>query len=191
MATALPITPLVVTEVVRSVYTPTPVTRGFSRLLVELAALIEAERDFEDADIWDPAFVGWLSAAEHALARVKDRLRLLRATGLRRREDRPLHRMADMINTMIMTEEPGVFLAHYHELRQDRSGLRCPGDGAVALRVNRLLATGLSRIDELAGLSCFIDEFVAVPPSDIGSRETGPSAVGAAFDIRSLELASA
>ena len=191
MATALPITPVAGAEDARGVYTPTPITRGFSRLLVELAALIEAERDIEDVDIWDPAFVGWLRAAEHALARVKNRLRLLCATGVQRRGDGPLQRMAGLIGAMIATDEPGMFLARYQELRRDRSSLRCPGDGAVARRVNRLLATGLSRIDELAGLSCFVDESVAVPLSDIVSHETGPGAVGPAFDSRSLELAQA
>ena len=69
------------------------------------------------------------------------------------------------IDAMIATEEPGAFLARYHHLQHDRSGFRCPGNGAVAQRVNLLLAAGLSRIDDLVTLGCFADEAPEVEPA--------------------------
>lgn len=164
MANPLPSMGAAAREAPLSVYTPTPITRGFSRLLVDLAAFIEAERDIEDVDIWDPAFMGWVRDAEHARQQVRGRLRALRGTVLHRREDGPLLRMARLIEAMIATEELGAFLARYHHLQRDRSAFRCPGNGAVAQRVNQLLAAGLSRIDDLVTLGCFADEAAEPAP---------------------------
>lgn len=165
MAAVLPITSPAAAEAARGVYTPTSITRNFSHLLVELAAFIEAERDIEEVDIWDPAFMGWLRDAEHARKQVTRRLRALRGSVRHRREDGPLLQMARRIEAMIATEEPGAFLAQYRDLQHDRAGFRCPTESAVAQRVNRLLATGLSRIDELVALACFADEAPEIEPA--------------------------
>lgn len=139
------------------VFTPTPASASFSALLVALSALIEAERDIEDVDIWDPAFSRWLRDAELAQERVVAGLRQVREAELQRAEDRPLQRLAMLIDAMMGCEDPDGF-ARLHRLIPANAALfRCDGDSAAARRVNHMLLTGLARIEDLAGLDTYAD----------------------------------
>src|SRR5690606_33900549 len=71
MATEATITPARANEDV-SVYIPTLISKLFSTLLGTLAVAIEADRDIEHVDVFDPAFDGWLKDAERAWDKVID-----------------------------------------------------------------------------------------------------------------------
>lgn len=143
-------------------YTPTPVSAGFSALLVALSAMIEAERDIEDVDVFDPAFANWLRDAERAQDRVVDCLRMVREAELQRAEDRPLQRLAMLIDAVISSEEPGEF-TRLHRLVPSHAALfRCAGNSAVARRVDHMLLAGLARIDDLA----MLDTYANCPPHE-------------------------
>lgn len=92
-------------------FTHTPISALFSRLLGAMAVHIEAERDIQHVDVWDPAFRDWLTEAEEALTAVTTLLREIRDHQTARQADVPLMRMAIIIDAMLGAEEPGEFIA--------------------------------------------------------------------------------
>jgi len=151
-------------------FTPTPISSAFSMLLVALARHIEADRDIEDVDIWDPAFRPWLTAAEDALGEVMRLIHCIRGQEPIRLEDRPLLRMTLLIDAMIGSDDPGEFVRLHRLLPRFETLFRCSGATATARRVDRMLVTARTRIDELASLDTYDDAptpelMTAAPPA--------------------------
>lgn len=139
-------------------YTPTPISSAFSQLLGALARHIEADRDIETVDIWNTAFSGWLRCAEEAHTDVVGLLSLIRREVILRSEDRPLQRMAMLIDAMIGSETPGEFKRLHGLLPRFENLFRCGGTGVVAQRIDRMLLTALERINEMATLDTYDDD---------------------------------
>lgn len=135
--------------------TPTLISSAFSSLLSALARHIEADRDIETVDIWNTAFSGWLRTAEEAHTEVAGLLALIRREAIVRVEDRPLQRMAMLIDAMIGSETPGEFKRLHGLLPRFESLFRCRGTGVVAQRIDRMLLTAQDRIQEMATLDTY------------------------------------
>lgn len=152
-------------------FRPTPVTIGFTAMLGDLSAYIEAERDLEHCDSWDPACDAWIRDAERARARVLDGITHLRAAPNQRREDLPLKRCADMAQMLIESDSS----------RQVRDILalpvrfphlfRCAGDSPVARRVDLMVAAFQQHLRTLASLP----DFTGVVEADLSAIEFGMS----------------
>lgn len=138
-------------------FTPTPTTHAFSRLLGALAGYVEAERDIDHVDAWDPAFLNWQRDAAKSRDNVLSLLDLIRDAGPVRFEDRPLKRMALLTRMMIETDRADEF-AQLHGLLDIFPDLfQCSGRGAIVLRVNQMLNTGRDRLRDIAGLQENLD----------------------------------
>ena len=138
-------------------FTPTAVTRSFSKLLVVLAGHVEAERDIQHVSCWDPAFMDWGRQAERAREQVLSSLDAVDRAAPERPEDRPLQRIALLTGSMIRTTDAEEF-AHLHGLVDRFPGLfSCAAASAASLRVNQMLATAKARLADLATLSEYVD----------------------------------
>lgn len=165
MATATATTPIRATEVLH-IYklTPTPIMSAFAHLLDALARHAVAERDIEDVDIWDVGFRHWLTEAEEVFTEVTTLLSRIRRADIGRAEDLPLQRVADVIDAMIGSEEPGMF-QRLHAWLPTRL-FDCPGASPAARQVRRMLGQAGERIDGLAHLQTY----AALPPAGEADR---------------------
>lgn len=141
-------------------FTHTPISRAFSLLLGRMAALIEAERDIEDVDVWDPAFHGWLTIAEEAQTSVTTLLHQIGDASSLRAADRPLKHMARIFLALMGSESSEEFRSLQATLPRFEPQLRCPGTHPVARRVSAMLHAGRARLDDLATLSAYTDRRV-------------------------------
>lgn len=156
-------------------YKPSAISTTFSALLGALARHVEAERDIKDVDIWDPAFRNWLTDAEEAHATVARTLSDIRATEIARAEDKPLMRMAMLLDHMTCSEEPGAFWTFRPLLMRFDSLFRCPGEDPVAVRVNRMLISARARIDEMAALDLYAPAEGQALPQEIALEDEIPA----------------
>lgn len=138
-------------------FTPTPTTHAFSRLLGALAGYVEAERDIDHVDAWNPAFLEWQRDAARSRDHVLSLLDLIRNAGPVRVEDRPLKRMALLTRMMIESERADEFSQLHGLLDIFPDLFQCSGCGAIVLRVNQMLATARDRLRDIAGLQEYLD----------------------------------
>ena len=158
-------------------FTHTPVSRAFAQLLGTMAVFIEAERDIEDVDVWDPAFRGWLTSAEDALASVTTLLHQIGDAQSQRASDRPLQHMACLYLDLMGSESGEEFCAIRATLPGRAPLLRCCGVDPVARRVRAMLRAAHARLDELATLSAYTDQGL---DDDACSFAAPPAVAGAA-----------
>ena len=127
-----------------------------------MARHVEAERDIEHVDVWDPAFRGWLTEAEECLTAVTKIISHLGGLPVERHEDVVLLQVAAIIDALIgaETEREAV---RAHEALADLPAFHCPGRGAVAHRVNRMIASAADRLRDLAGLEVYAPNSDEVP----------------------------
>lgn len=86
----------------------TPVSAAFPGLLACVHALIAAERDFEEVGFsFDPAYSEWVRDTEEAHEQLTAELERFHTLPRTIPEDRPLQRMAQQIDAMLGSEEPG------------------------------------------------------------------------------------
>lgn len=132
-------------------------SRAFPGLLGALLGFISAERDLEDINYsQDPAFHAWLKDAELAHERLTDTLRAFHALPYTIPEDRPLQRMARLIDAMLGHEEPGGARRLCREMRVTFfSRFQLHGIGPTALHRNALLAQARHLVAALAALPLF------------------------------------
>lgn len=119
----------------------TAVSKAFVELLQVQAAFVRAELDLEDvAHSQDPAYAFWLSDAETAQERLTKSLHQFQALTAEVPEDRPLKRMAMLIDAMLGQEEPGGARRLHREMQlRFFSHLQASGIGAVAMHRNAML----------------------------------------------------
>jgi hypothetical protein len=86
----------------------TPMSIAFRGLLTSLRDFIAAERDLEDiAYSQDPAYADWAHESEMAFEGLVASTIAIHRLPIECREDRPLHRMALLVDAMLGHEEPG------------------------------------------------------------------------------------
>tara|TARA_R110000850_G_scaffold113041_2_gene227548 strand:+ start:5960 stop:6469 length:510 start_codon:yes stop_codon:yes gene_type:complete len=141
---------------------PTPLATEFSALLPALARHIEAEREIEDVDIWDPAFRSWLTDAEHAFTLVTTQLSAISAAELTCADDKALKRMSMLIDTMVGSEDPDTFMQLYGLLPRFEHLFYCSGTGFAVRHRNVMLRQARAYIDTMATLLTYDSESEAV-----------------------------
>lgn len=135
-------------------FTPTPISTLFSRLLCAMAHHIECERDIEHVDCFNPAFVGWLKAAEEAATVVTTLISEIRHSSIQRRADVPLMRLTIIADTMLGASTPDVFLEAQGLLSHPQLFAVREG-GAVAHRVTAMIKTAKNCLNQLAELDAY------------------------------------
>lgn len=136
-------------------YTPTAISSGFAGLLVNLAEHIEAERDIENASVWDIAFDNWLRHAEKARTDMSNLLTSILREDIVRLEDKPLKRMAMLINGVVVSEEPGAYRYLRPFVSRFDNLFRCVGQDPTSLRVDRMLLTARDRLETMYTLEIY------------------------------------
>ena len=122
-----------------SVYTPTPISSLFSRLIGAVAVSIEAERDIENIDVFDLAIDHWVRDAEMARDVVMDILTALKTAIVARAEDEALVAMADIVDAVMGSEDIADYVHAKERMHEARFSLRCNRIGATARRVTQML----------------------------------------------------
>ncbi|WEJ79881.1 hypothetical protein EQ718_06045 [Paracoccus versutus] len=121
----------------------------------DLSAYIEAERDLEHCDSWDPACDAWIRDAERARVRVLDGISALRVAPTCRREDLPLKRSAELARMLIESDSPQQVRDILALPDRFPSFFRCAGDSPAARRVDLMIAAFQQHLRSLATLSDF------------------------------------
>lgn len=135
----------------------TPKSIAFIDLMASVANLIGAERDLEDVSYsQDPAYFAWMRDAELAHERVTDTLRHFHALPNVCPQDRPLDRMAHLIDTMLGHEEPGG-ARKLHRLMQMSffTKFQISGIDATAMHRNAMLIQARHLATALVALPLF------------------------------------
>ncbi|WP_323716416.1 hypothetical protein [Paracoccus aminovorans] len=133
----------------------TPVTLHFASVMRDFSAYIEAERDLEHCDSWDPACDAWIRDAERARTRVLDAIANLCAAPNQRREDLPLRRCADLAQMLIESDSPEQVRDILALPVRFPDFFRCAGTGLVAGRVDLMVAAFQQHLHALARLPDF------------------------------------
>lgn len=162
-----------------SAFTHTPVTHQFAAVMRDLADYIEAERDLEHCDSWDPACDAWIRDAEEARTRVLDAIASLRAAPTRRHEDLPLKRCAELAQMLIESDSQEQVRAILALPGRFPHLLRCAGDSPVARRVDLMVAAFQQHLRVLASLPDFTGmieaDHLAIEP-DASNLKLAPAA---------------
>ena len=124
---------------------PTPLASAFAALLPALARHIEAEREIEDVDIRGPAFRNWLTDAEEAYATVTTHLLTITMAEETRVDDKPLKRMALLIDAVVGSGNPATFMRLYGFLPRFKVFLHCHGTGPAILARLDEISAGMER----------------------------------------------
>lgn len=133
-------------------YTPSTISRLFSRYLTHLGDVIERERDIAEVDIWDPAFRDWLTAAERARDAMADIEHMILNAPPMRPADKPLKLAAFLIHLTRLCETPQE-LRRYRKIARDRGHeFLLSGNSATERRVNAMLCTALVRFEAFVTL---------------------------------------
>jgi len=130
----------------------TSLTNAFAALLPALARHIEAEREIEEVDIWNPAFRAWLTGAEEAFTDVTTHLSTIASLELACDHDKPLKRMSLLITNLIGSEEPDTFVYLYSLRPHFEDMFQCEGSGPAVRHRNVMLGQALAHIDAMATL---------------------------------------
>ena len=148
----------------------TPASDAFLLMLTALTAMVTAERDLADISYsQDPAYSAWMQEAEAAQQHLSNVARDFMALPHSAPEDRPLFRMALLIDAMLTHEEPGGARDLHLEMQVTFfQKYQVTGVGAKALSRNILLIQARHLVDALAYLPLFdfSDEAEIVPDED-------------------------
>ena len=112
---------------------PTPLASAFAALLPALVRHIKAEREIEDVAIRDPAFRNWLTDAEDAFATVTTHLLTITMAEETCSGDKPLIRMALLIDAVVGSGNPATFMHLHGLLPRFKVLLHCHGNGPAIL----------------------------------------------------------
>ncbi|SIR24328.1 hypothetical protein SAMN05421641_1335 [Paracoccus thiocyanatus] len=145
------------TTEVASSFAHTPVTIQFGAVMRDLAAYIEAERDLEHCDSWDPACDAWIRDAERARAHVLDAITALHGTPVCRCEDQPLKRLGQMAQMLIESDSPEQVRDILALPDRFPHAFLCAGTDPVARRVNLMVAGFQQHLHALATLEDVAD----------------------------------
>lgn len=135
----------------------TAASRAFATLLQAQAAFVQAERDYEDvAQSRDPAYRMWERDAELAQEQLTTALRQFHALPQEAPEDRPLRRMALLIDAMLGDEEPGGARRLHRRMQLAFFvSFQAKGIGATAMHRNALLIQARHLVSAMVALPLF------------------------------------
>lgn len=135
----------------------TPKAAAFPSLLASVLNVITAERDLADISYsQDPAYSAWLREAELAQDSLTDALRHFHALPLVIPADRPLQRMATLVDTMLGHEDPGGARQLHRKMQMAFfTSFQVQGIGTVAMRHNGMLIQARHLVAALAALPLF------------------------------------
>jgi hypothetical protein len=137
----------------------TPIMLAFDAMLISVRKFIAAERDLVGIDLWDIACRAWLNEAEDTQTLMTGRIRAVRELPQVLACDRPLKRMALLLDLMLGTATRSD-LAHAHGLLNRYSILfACSDNDPVADRVNDQLMRGRTLIAALVALPLYPDPY--------------------------------
>lgn len=170
MAIQTPITTVGATKAPRE----TAASLGFIKLLQAQIAFVEAERDYEDICYSrDPAYSGWARDAEHADEYLTEAIMAFHDLPIELPEDRPLQRMALLVDAMLSANQPGgARRLHRQMLISFFSRFQVAGIGATAMHRNALLIQARHVASAIAALPLF--DSVALPDGDDLSEAEEP-----------------
>ncbi|HRK65962.1 MAG TPA: hypothetical protein PKY73_00305 [Hyphomonas sp.] len=166
MAIHTVITPLAANEAPRE----TIASSAFSALLQAQSAFVRAERDLEDiGHSQDPAYDFWLRDAELAQEVLTRALHHFHALPLEVPEDRPLRRMALLIDAMLGNEEPGDARCLHRKMQLAFfAQFQAQGIGATAMHRNSLLIQARHLTSAMVALPLFDGTDVSDPDAEPG-----------------------
>lgn len=162
MTIQTPITAFGATEAPRE----TAASLGFVTLLRAQIAFVQAERDYEDVcHSRDPAYAGWARDAENADKHLTQAFQTFHDLPIEVPEDRPLQRMALLVDAMLSSKTPGgARRLHLEMLITFFNRFQVVGIGATAMHRNALLIQARHVASAIAALPLF--DSVDVPDSD-------------------------
>ena len=166
MAIHTVITPLAANEAPRE----TKMSSAFSALLQAQSAFVEAEHDLDDVGhSQDPAYAFWLRDAEVAQEVLTTALHHFHALPLEIPEDRPLQRMAQLIDAMLGNEEPGG-ARHLHRQMQLTffAHFQAQGIGPTSMHRNSMLIQARHLTSAMMALPLIDSTDVSDPDADPG-----------------------
>ena len=124
---------------------PTPLASAFAALLPALARHVKAEREIEDVDIRDPAFRNCLTDAEDAFTTVTTHLFTITTAEETCSGDKPLIRMAFLIDDVVGSGNPATFMRLYGLLPRFKDLLHCHGNNPAILARLDEISAGMDR----------------------------------------------
>ena len=124
---------------------PTPLASAFAALLPALVRHIKADREIEDVAIRDPAFRNWLTDAEDAFTTVRTHLLTITTAEETCADDKPLIRMALLIDAVGGSGNPATFMRLYGLLPRFKVLLHCHGTGPAILARPDEINAGMDR----------------------------------------------
>lgn len=135
----------------------TPMSDAFPALFGAVAAMITSERDLDDiGHSQDPAYAAWLREAELDQERLTDALRHFHALPCAIPADRPLQRMARLVDAILGHEEPGGARDLHCAMQIKFFGsFQVQGIGATALHRNSMLIQARHLVAALVALPLF------------------------------------
>ena len=138
-------------------YSHSAISRDFSRFLGAMAAHIEAERDIEMVNSFDPAVMAWHRDAEVARGNVIGLINAIQGAEITRVEDIPLKRMAMLTLVMIESDNTFGFQRSFSFLETHSDYFACAGTSVIARRVQQMLRTARDRLKDLHDLTTYVD----------------------------------
>ena len=159
--------PTTARAVMKPIPQPSPIARMFPRVIVALAAYIEAERDAESDWATDPACMEWLHDAERARSTVLCQIQSITDQTLHGHGDFALKATAMLAGILIRASSTTEFLQAY-ELLGSHPGAFAAPTGSSA-RVQQMLQTARERLADLATLSACVDPYEAEFEAEIAT----------------------
>jgi hypothetical protein len=144
-------------------------------LIGAVAVSIEAERDIENVDVFDLAINHWVRDAEMARDAVTDILTALKTATVARAEDEPLVAMANIVDTVMGSEDIGDYVHAKKRAHEARFFLRCNRIGATARRVTQMLEQCHAQLMIMATMDTYQPDY---DPDDLldGMQHAWPGA---------------
>ncbi|PZX22237.1 hypothetical protein H9N28_16480 [Rhodobacter capsulatus] len=159
--------PTTARAVMKPVPQPSPIARMFPRVIVALAAYIEAERDAESDWATDPACMEWLHDAERARSTVLCQIQSITDQTLRDHGDFALKATAMLAGILIRASSTAEFLQAYALLGSHPGAFGAPTGSSA--RVQQMLQTARERLAELGTLSACVDPYDAEVEAELAT----------------------
>jgi len=148
-----------------------PVTLQFASLLCALDTAIEAERDIECAEVFDPAYSDRCDAAEHAWARAADLCRSVFELPTQIASDAPLRNMAELLHFVLGCESHADYCGAEDRLLSDAGNYSWFGHDPLSRRISAMLARATEAFYEIGALEMIAGLVGLNPTADADAPE--------------------
>lgn len=148
-----------------------PVTLQFASLLHALDTAVEAERDIECAEAFDPAYSDGCDAAEHAWARTADLCRSVFELPAQSASDAPLQNMAELLHFVLGCESHAEYCGAEDRLLSDAGSYNWFGHDPLSRRISAMLARATEAFYEIGALEMIAGLVGLDPTADADAPE--------------------